>query len=330
MAVSSMADVLRWVGDGAGGQILMALVKGPLRTGELTERIRRFSPRSVYRHTAQLQERELLVRVEEPGVPSVVMLRLSDPSGRSLCHLLRDFAATPLAQLPTKGRDFESWAPLSLFGELWELGFVEELSHGSRSLTELARSAPQMTYHQVNRRMGLFVADGLLVRIQVGHLKHYELTEYGRRRMALVAGVGRWRRRHLDNGEPGLSTEEMATVLRTAMPLILLPAFAGMSIDLGVSGAMDANGHRDTEMLQGTIDVEGSMHCDRAVVPSASGSAGGTLNTWFAALLDGNRGRMQVRGNLPLVDACLTQLYDVLWTAGPPPATLAGTDVSAG
>jgi DNA-binding HxlR family transcriptional regulator len=309
----SVAGLLRLVGAGAGGQILMALGTGPLRTGELTELIHQFSPRSVYRYASKMHERDIVDRFEEAGVPSVVVLSLSDPPGRNLYRLLRTFAATSGARLPSEGRDFESWASLSRLGELWDLGFVEELSRGSRSLTQLAQSAPEMTYHQVNRRLGLFVSCGLLVRLQHGHLKHFGLTDHGRRRMALVASVGRWRRRHLGEGTPGLTIPEMATVLRTALPLILLPKFAGMNVDFGVSGGVDQNGHREDETLQGTIGLDGTMRFDGAVEPSANSSARGTINTWFAALLDGKRGRMQVGGELPLVDACLTQLHEVLW-----------------
>jgi DNA-binding HxlR family transcriptional regulator len=312
-ADSSVAGLLRLVGDGAGGHILIALGAGPLRTGELTELIHQFSPRSVYRYANKMQERDLVDRLEELGVPSTVVLSLSEPPGRNLYRLLRAFAATSGARLPSEGRDFESWASLSQLGELWDLGFAEELSRGSRSLTQLAQSAPEMTYHQVNRRMGLFVSCGLLVRLQHGHLKHFELTDHGRRRMALVAGLGRWRRRHLEEGTPGLTISEMATVLRAALPLILLPEFAGMSVAFGVTGTADQNGHREDETLQGTIDVDGSMRFDEAAEPLANGSAGGTINTWFATLLDGKRGRMQVGGVLPLVDACLTQLNEVLW-----------------
>lgn len=309
----SVADVLRLVGDGATGQILMALGERPLRTGQLAERMEDCSSRSVYRYTSKLHRHALVDRFEEAGVPSTVILSLSTPSGRNLYRLLRMFAATPLARLPAEGSDFQSWTSLSLLGELWDTGFVGELGRGSRSLTELAQSAPEMTYHQVTRRMELFIADGLLMRVPKGRLKHYGMTDHGRRRMALVTGIGRWRRRHLEDGAPGLAIGEMATVLRTALPLVLLPEYAGMSIDFGVSGEMDRNERRATEMLQGTIDDAGTMHCDRAAQPAVNGSARGTLNTWFAALLDGNRGRMQVGGDLSLVDVCLTQLHKVLW-----------------
>lgn len=288
----------------------MALGPRPLRTKQLMDRIQHFSPRSLYRYMANLTALELIDRQEEPGVPSTVILSLSDPAGRNLFRLLRSFAATSRSQLPDKGRDLQSWGSLNLLGELWGMGFAEDLSRGSRSLTELTRGNHEMTYHQVNRRTGLFIAADLLFTSHCAdHGTRYELTDHGRRRMALIAGIGRWRNRYLlTGGNAGLTIAEMATVLRVALPLTLFPRYAGMSIELGVSSAMDENGCRDMETLQGTIDSAGAMRCDRRVEPSANGSAMATVNTWLAALLDGRRGRVQVNGDLGLVDACLTQL----------------------
>jgi DNA-binding HxlR family transcriptional regulator len=283
----------------------MALGPGPLRTKELTDQIPEFSVRSVYRCTNEMRAYFLIDRFEEPGVPSTVVLNLSDPAGRNLYRLLRTFATTSNSQFPTKGREAHSWASLSLLSDLWEMGFVEELSHGSRSLTQLASGDHDMTYHQVNRRTGLFITGGLLVACPpTGRGKRYELTNHGRRRMALIAGIGRWRHRHIGGGLSGLTPDEMATVLRAALPLILLPAYAGMSIDLGVTGDLDEYGRRSTKTLQGTVGIDGAMRCDLVSKSAAEGSATATIN---------RRGRVQVSGNLGLVDACLTQLYEVLW-----------------
>jgi DNA-binding HxlR family transcriptional regulator len=309
----SIAGVLRLIGDGAGGQILMALGDGPLRTGQLAERIEHFSARSVYRYASKMHECGLIDRFEKPGIPSTVILSLSNPLGRDLCDLLRGFAGTRSARLPCEGRDFQSWASLSLLAELWELGFIEELSYESRALTELASSVPEMTYHQVNRRIGMFISNGLLTHASNGVRKQYELTEHGRRRMAFIAAIGRWRERHLGTGAPGLTVKDMTTLLRAALPLAVLPEFAGMRIDLGVSDPVSMDGHRDARALRGVVEEDGPVRCVPRDEEPADGSAAGTINTWLRVLLDGNRGRVAVRGELGLVDACLTQLHEVLW-----------------
>jgi DNA-binding HxlR family transcriptional regulator len=301
-----VADVLRLIGAGAGAQILMTLGQGPLRTKQLTERVQDFSPRSVYRCVNLMSSHGLVDRYEQPGVPSTVLLRLSEPAGRNLFRLLRSFPSP-------------SEEPLSLVGELWELDFFQELSWAPRPLIELAEGSHGLTYHQVKRRMQLFMADDLLnVSSRNGKDRQYELTDRGRRCVALVTAIGRWRHRHVvAEGMPGLKPAEMATVLRTALPLIALPEQAGASIDLVVAGDADRYGRRDTETVRGTVDCDGALYVDRDSERPADGSAAATLNTWFVALLDGARGRIGIRGDRDLVDACLTELHDVVGSTSP-------------
>ncbi|MGN6558864.1 MAG: winged helix-turn-helix transcriptional regulator [Solirubrobacterales bacterium] len=279
----------------------MALGAGPLRTEQLTTLIQDFSPRSVYRQVSKMREVGLIDRHEEPGVPSKVLLSLSEPAGRELFHLLRDARV-------------RSWSSLNLLAELWELGFIEELSREPRSLTQLASTVPHMTYHQVNRRIGLFLSHGLLLASPPkGHRKRYNLSDLTRHRMALIAALGRWQRHLLADRAAGLTIAEMATVLRASLPLPALPQYVGMTVELTVWETPNGNGQRITETLQGTIDSGGRMCSNGKVAQPVDGSAAATVNTWLGALLDGKRGRIQVRRDLHLVDSFLRRLYDVLW-----------------
>lgn len=105
----------------------------------------------------------------------------------------------------------------------------------------------------------------------------------------------------------------MATVLRSALPLVRLPKHVGAKIDFVVTGAEDRYGRRDEVGLRCVVAEDGALQVSEEMEAEPDGSAAATLNTWFAALLDGNRGRVRVRGEPTLVDGCLTQLYDLLW-----------------
>ena len=315
----SVAGILRLLGSGPGPQIIMALGSRSLRTEQLAERIRGFSSRSVYRYVSKMQAHDLIDRHREPGVPSKVVLSLTEPTGRELFRLLQTFTATASARAFSIGRWSGPWSSLNLMSELWELGFVRELSQEPRSLTELSQVPPDLTYHQVNRRAAQFLSGGLLFASPPkGAGKRFVLTDYGRSCMALVAGIGRWRRHVIADGIPGLSAGEMATVLRTVLPLASLPQYAGTTLSLGVSGDVDGNGHRGPQTVRAVVDGDGALRCTDSRSAPVDGSAVATVNTWFSALLDGNRGRVQVRGNLTLVDSFLTQLYDVLWEQASP------------
>lgn len=319
----SVAGILSLVGSGAGGEVLVALGSRPLRTEQLSRRLLHVSERSVYRYSADLTKCELVERYEESGVPSTVVLSLTD-AGRQLYRLLRRFATTTDARLPSPGSAVQSWNSLKLLSQLWETGFAETLSRKPQTMTQLAGRPHDLTFHQVTRRMRLFTDSGLVKASPAdGHVRRYELSQHGRRRMGLIAGIGRWRQRNVITGETtGLSGTEMATVIRAALPLIRLPEFPGMCISLGVASPMDDYGHRTVEALQGVIDKKGRIRCDREP-QNADGSAVGTMNTWFAVLLDGNRGRMRTGGDLSLVDACLSRLHEALWQTEPEAAATA-------
>ncbi len=49
--------------------------------------------------------------------------------------------------------------------------------------------------------------------------------------------------------------------------------------------------------------------------PSEDAWAIGTVGTWFTALLDEDRGRMRVGGDLDFVDDCLKLLHKMFWAA---------------
>jgi DNA-binding HxlR family transcriptional regulator len=312
---TSVGSTLKFLGGGATGPILMALGPRPLRTKKLTERVPRYTPRTVYRHARTLSDQNLVDRQETPGVPSSVIHSLSIPSGRELFRLLDAYAEVALPRLDASRNGDGIWASIGLIGEMWESGWTDELSRGGQTATDLSEATAGLTFHQTSRRTQQMISWGLLSKGGgPGQRKRYQLTEQARQGMALIAGVGRWRQRHVPGDERGLTVPEMAVVLRACLPLIALPGHPGMSIKLGIVGAPDAQGDNGSETLSGNVGMDGSVRSVRDKAKPDSWALC-TVDAWFAAILDGNRGRMRVGGDLDLVDHCLKQLYDVLWTA---------------
>jgi DNA-binding HxlR family transcriptional regulator len=309
-----VGNVLQLLGAGATGAILMALGPRPLRTKALTERADRHAPRTVYRYASRLANLGLLDRQEEDGVPSTVTYNLSDQGGRDLFYLLDAYASAALPRGPTGRIEEGSWTVLSLLGELWESGWAETLSREARSPTELAEGTPGMTFHQANRRAHLLSSRGLLRRCD-GRARgvRYELASPARQGMGLVAGIGRWRQRHgLADGKGGLSAEEMKTILRATAPLVEIPGRRGENVRLEITkGRPESDGNFPGPLVT-AVDEDGRLRCleDGG---AADAWATGTINTWLSALLDGNRGRMRVGGDLSLIDACLVNLHRALW-----------------
>lgn len=318
VAGASTADVLRLLSAGATGAILMALGEGPLRTKNLTERVPGYAPRTIYRYAGKLAELEVVDREEEPGVPSKVVHTLSDPCGTELYQLVNRFADASLTRLPDGRIDAHAWASLGLLADLWEAGMVEELACEARSPTELARGPHGLSYHQVNRRAGLFKASGLLCEWQgPGRRRCYGLTEKTRCKMGLIAGIARWRHHHVvAEDEEGMSAGEMATLLRAALPLVQVPAQKGKCLRLDVrTGDEDAGA--EGEVVWAEVDGDGTVRPCAGPNRSIDGWGRGRIKDWIPVILDGSSQGVLVGDDERLVGDCLNGLYEALWTPKP-------------
>lgn len=323
-------EVLRLLGAGASGAILMALGDGPLRTKELTERVRGYTPRTVYRYTGKLTELGVIERQEEPGVPSKVVHSLSDPCGRELFELVDAYADASFNRLPNGEIDAHAWSSMGLLADLWESGMVEALNLGPRSPTELARGDHGLSYHQVNRRAGLFAIGGFVRETSLGGKRRsYELTEKARRGMALIAGIGRWRRRHIvPEGTAGLTPREVGGVLRTALPLVTLPEHGEKN--LGIEIAAEAVEGGEADAVWASIDPNGTVRSCPGPLTQVDCRAHGKVTALVDAILDGPRGGWKAYGDEHLIKACLERLHSVLWAEWPDRSTAAAEAVPGG
>jgi DNA-binding HxlR family transcriptional regulator len=319
VAGASTAEVLRLLSAGATGAILMALGEGPLRTKTLTEQVPGYAPRTIYRYAGKLAELDVVDREEEPGVPSKVVHTLSDPCGTELYALVNRFADASLTRLPDGRIDAHAWASLGLLADMWEAGMVEDLSCEGRSPTDLARGHHGLSYHQVNRRAGLFKTGGLLEEWQgPGRRRCYGLTEKTRRKMGLLAGIARWRHHHVvAEDEEGMTAEEMATVIRVALPLVRLSEHGGKCLQLSVRSEDDAAGS-EGETIWAEVNDDGTIHSCAEQPADPSGWGRGQVKNWIPVFLDGESSGVLVGGDDDrLVNDAVSSLYEVLWAPQP-------------
>ncbi|HET8564936.1 MAG TPA: winged helix-turn-helix transcriptional regulator [Solirubrobacterales bacterium] len=318
VAGASTADVLRLLSAGATGAILMALGEGPLRTKNLTEAVPGYAPRTIYRYAGKLAELEVVEREEEPGVPSKVVHRLSEPCGTELYELVNRFADASLTRLPDGRIDAHAWASLGLLADLWEAGMVEDLACGGKSPTDLARGPHGLSYHQVNRRAGLFETAGLLTEWQgPGRRRCYGLTEKTRRKMGLVAGIARWRHHHVvAEDEEGMTAAEMATVLRVALPLPELSEHQGKCLRLSVLSEDDVAG-AEGEEVWAEIEGDGTVHSCAEAPADPDGWGRGRVESWIPVVLDGRDDQVLVGGEEDLIGDALRRLHETLWSPVP-------------
>jgi DNA-binding HxlR family transcriptional regulator len=314
-AEEEAADLLRLLGTGASGAILMALGGGALRTKELTERVPGYAPRTVYRYVSKLVEVGALEREEEPGVPSKVVHSLTDPAGVELHDLVDTYARASLERFGNGEIGAHSWGFLALLGDLWESGMFEVLNLGPATATELARVGHGLSFHQVSRRISLFVIGGVIEETNDGgRRRRYALTEQSRRAMALIAGLGRWRERNLlGKGEPGLTAAETAGVLRMALPLLTLRDHPGRCFKLRV-GASDGDGRKEAEVVWAKSRPDGTVAVCPDPVDQVDAWGRGKVSAWIEAVMKGGNVGIRVGGDDSLlVRDCLKEMQEALW-----------------
>src|SRR4051794_10017513 len=283
-----MVSVLRLLGTGASGAILIALNDGPLRTKSLTEQVPDYTPRTVYRHVDRLVEIGVIEREVARSVPSKVIHRLIDPCGVELCQLISAYADASMDQLVGGGIGVRSWRSLALLADLWESGMFEALNAGPCTATELAHAGQGLSFHQMSRRINLLVFGRFICEIEEeGRRRRYQLTERARRGAALIAGLGRWRERHvLSQGEPGLTARETAEMVRAVLPLILLPGDTGKCFEFAVSPKLQKDGNG--LVLWAEVEADGSVSgcVDTEIDPDGWGR--GQVKAWIDMLLLGS------------------------------------------
>jgi DNA-binding HxlR family transcriptional regulator len=310
-------QVMRLLGAGASGAILMALGEGPLRTKELTERVPGYTPRTVYRYSSKLVEAGVLDRHEEPGVPSRVTHSLAVPQGRELYELMVAYADASFTRLPDGRIDAHAWGSLAMLADLWESGLIEELNLGPKSPTQLAQLEHGLSYHQVNRRAGLFAIGGFLREdVARGNRRAYALTDKARRGMALIAGIGRWRRHHVvPRGTSGLTPREAGGMLRAALPLVALPEHGGKSLSIEIAPVGSKEG--ETEAVWAMVEPEGNVLSCEGPLPEVDGHADGEVTAFVDTILKGPQNGLQLDGDEDLIRTLFERLHSILWKAWP-------------
>jgi len=309
---NGVPDLLQLLGSGATGAILLALGERSLRTNELATQVPGYGPRTVYRYVSSLVELGVVGRDEEPGVPSKVVYRLTDPCGTELYGLVDLYSKMALPE----ERDVpHAWRPLKLLGDLWSSGMFEELNVAACTATELAALDHRLSFHQVRRRIDLYLIDEIIREaINGSRQRHYELTIQAREAMALVVGLASWRERYVEpEGAPGLTRTETLSVLRAVLPLVVLPEHVGKSLNLTVTPPSPSDIDA-LEVLRVEVDLNGRL-CESAdTVHSADVWGCGEIADWIEALLNGASNGIEVDdGDPTLLEAALQGMHKALW-----------------
>lgn len=307
------AAVLKMLGAGARGEVLMVLGERSQRTMALVSRIPCYAERTVYRASHQLADVGIVSRKEyEESVPSRVVLSLTKPAGRELYDLVQVYADASLNRLPNGQIDAALWRFLQHLGDLWGSGVLAKLNLVGRSVTEIATASRRLSYHQAVRRLDLFMIRGLVEDLGGARRHRLILSPRARRGMGLIAGVIRWRHRYGAVGVPGSDVREAASALRLALPLVQLPEYSGKTFGIAVSGEKEDGKVNDVVWVR--VRDDGHVFAAASPGPEVDSRVSGDVEALLAMVVDGARNQMDIDGDSDFVELCFRRLYTALWT----------------
>jgi DNA-binding HxlR family transcriptional regulator len=313
-AATTPGELLRLLGGGVAGAIVMTLGDRSLRTGDLADQVQGYAPRTVYRHARRLADIGVIEREEGHGVPSKVVHRLTDPCGMDFRELVDAFASTSLDRLPDGEVVPHSWRFVTLMADLWEGDMFRVLNDGPCTPTMLARANGHLSVHQISRRITLSLTEGLLRVVPLAGIRpYYELTDRGRRGTALIAALGRWRERHLPAAGHGLTAIETADLLATLVPLARMRRHHKKHFVLAVLPDHASNG--DGAVVAVKIRRDGAVVASGDLLACIGSWGKGLVSDWLDMAIDGPaENGLQFNGpDAAAVKACLTATYAALW-----------------
>lgn len=142
------------------------------------------------------------------------------------------------------------------------------------------------------------------------------LTDWGRRSAAVLMAAIRWERRFAVDPAP-VSAEDALALLLMPLPLVRLGADQRgtclLTVDLDPAPGRARSAELWLRLRDGQV-VEHSTEPRRRRAPSAL--IHGSLDAWFAALLDGEPARLRLSGRTELAEVLLAAIHTEL--RGPP------------
>jgi hypothetical protein len=134
--------------------------------------------------------------------------------------------------------------------------------------------------------------------------------------VALIAGIGRWRRRYVvPRGASGLSAREAGGVMRTALSLVTLPDHEGKSLGIEIAPPRGQGGEADA--VWALVEAEGSLVSCDGPLPEVDGHGRGPVHAIVDTILDGPHNGLCLTGDEHLVTTCFERLHQILWRPEP-------------
>jgi DNA-binding HxlR family transcriptional regulator len=193
----------------------------------------------------------------------------------------------------------------------WTAGMVRVLAARALSLTQLDRVVNSLGYPALERRLSAMRLVGLVEPASGnGRGTPYAATDWLRAAVAPLATAARWERLQLPRAAPPITARDVEAVFLLALPLAELPPAATGTCQLVVRSANRA-GAPAAGVLAEIRD--GVLHnTETRLEATADGQILGSSDAWFAALLDGDLGGLELVGDPALSGGVVEGLIQAL------------------
>jgi DNA-binding HxlR family transcriptional regulator len=284
-------------------RILRAHADGPLRFPALQEKVGASAATTLRVAVKSLLENGALARL--PGASSGygVATALSSAGEEMLAvadaveSWLQGCPVGPIAPDSEEAKE----AVKALAGG-WSTRLVRALAGGPRTLTELHRSIPDVSYQSLERRISWMRAIGLIEVVErSGRGTPYDVTDWLRRSIAPLSVAGRCERRHMATESGPITDVEVEASFLLALPMVPLRDRAHGTCMLAVHTGVAGSDAEELPLTGVTVEVRRGQiaYCSASVAREPGTWVVGSSETWLDAVIDARIEDLRIGGTDP-------------------------------
>jgi DNA-binding HxlR family transcriptional regulator len=284
-------------------QILRAHADGPKRLAELHEEVGWLAQTTVRAAVSNLRKVGTLTKQTVDDLPYAVATVLS-PAGEEMLFVADEveawLARCPNGPIAPDGEEAKG-AVKALAGG-WSSTLMWALASRPFTLTELDRLIPDISYPTLERRVSWMRTMGQIEPVEKeGRGTPYVVTDWLRRAVALLCAASRCERRHMEGESGPITNVEVEASFLLALPLAVLPRYAGGTCMLGVQTDAPGPDEEDPGLAGVTVELKRGqiLSCASEVRAEPPTWAISTPEAWLDAVIDGRIEDLRIGGTNP-------------------------------
>lgn len=306
-------QTLTLLGNPRNFLILKSLAEGTKGQRDL-RRDAGFPAQSTLRgHLETLEQAGVIKKRRRDSFPGTLEYDLTDPGQELLgvaTSLGRWLIEAPRGPIEL-GSDAAKAAIKGLV-EGWSASVLTTLAPGPLSLTELDKRISAISYPTLERCLDTMrLAEQLEVGERTPKGTPYALTDWLRRGLGPLAHGARWEHRHQLDGVDAIEHSDIDGALMLGGPLFKVSGDVNGVCQLAVR---IPDGKKQRRSL-GFVEVHSGKLDFRAVYPQVKPDAwaSGTMDTWFATVIDADTSGLKMSGDSNLAEAVVLGVHEALF-----------------